>query len=231
MMCGRFSLFTPLAELAQEMGIEIADGTSFEPSWNIAPSTWLPVACASQRIGDDEQVPVHYRLMRWGFLPSWAKQDKSRAINARAETAAEKPMFRTAFTNCRCLIPADGWFEWQKAPHGKIPWYISSNNGETMLMAGLYEVWCSDTVGHIESFCILTREASEGLSDIHHRMPVLIARKDCSEWLHSSTSHNRLEHLMSAGEPTGLDWYVVSDGVNSAATDEPALIDALPTLF
>ena len=163
------------------------------------------------------------RLMRWGLRPSWAKTSSREPINARSETASEKPMFRKAWKQRRGVVPADGWFEWMKGPQGKIPWYHYDMSGSTSYMAVIWESWNHEGSA-LESFAILTAEANEDCKEVHSRMPVLIQPNEMDSWFDGTYSIVPL--------PRGrIDFHPVSHRVNDSSNDGQDLIQAIPRLF
>ena len=221
-MCGRFALSTPIDQLASEMGTEpLSDLTPFEPSWNVAPQTFIPVATDIGRDGT-QSVPRQFRLMRWGFRPSWAKASNREPINARSETIHEKPMFRSAAQHRRGVVPIDGWYEWMTTPQGKTPWYHQASDKRVM-MAVLWDTWDGKEQGH-ESCVVLTQVATEDCSEVHHRMPVLLDNRSLEGWLKDGT-------LPAAPTLGSINRYPVSRNVNHANQDHPGLIRPIPRLF
>jgi putative SOS response-associated peptidase YedK len=166
-MCGRYTLRTPVETLAKEFGI-IGPLPEVQARYNVAPTQEV-VAVLS------EDALRHLEMLRWGLIPSWADDPAigSRMINARSETAAEKPFFRRAFKKSRCLILADGFYEWQKTANGKQPYYIRMEDGSPFAFAGLWESWGKHGE-EIRSCAILTTDANDLVGEIHHRMPVIL---------------------------------------------------------
>jgi putative SOS response-associated peptidase YedK len=168
-MCGRFALCTNPIALAKQFQTE--NLLDLQPSYNVAPSQTIPII-------RNEQGHRLFALARWGLIPSWAKDIKIgyNTINARADTVAEKPSFRSAFQHRRCLIPADGYFEWQEIAGSKTkqPWYISLKNQEPMAFAGLWERWQGSDSSEIESCTIIVTSGNELMQPIHDRMPVIL---------------------------------------------------------
>src|SRR5918992_5160105 len=161
-MCGRYTLTTPVEKLAEEFGFD-ASAVDLPPNYNVAPTQGV----AAVLEGGGER---HLEVVRGGLIPSWADDPQigSRMINARAETAPEKPSFRRAFRERRCLIPADGFYEWKRMNGGKQPYYIHMEGGHPFAFAGLWESW--DREGEIRSCTILTTGANPLVGDIHDRM-------------------------------------------------------------
>lgn len=176
-MCGRFALPVPKKKIAQVFQAAIAEDLDLPPRVNIAPgSQVLGIVETSQgRVG---------RLFKWGLIPFWAKDEKIgyRTINARAETLAEKPAFREAFKRRRCIIPAQGFYEWEKTPEGKIPHLFSAAGGGLLAMAGLWENWRSPAGEDLQSCTIITTQANGLVGRIHDRMPVVLSPNAWAEW-------------------------------------------------
>ena len=222
-MCGRFAISTPMHELAKMTDSEpLSDLTPFEPSWNVAPQTFIPVSTEIGVHGETD-VPRHFRLMRWGFRPSWSTPSHREPINARSETMHEKPMFRKAARNRRGLVPADGWYEWMTTPQGKVPWFHHRLDGRISHFAVLWETWTSEDQ-HLESCVVLTQAANEDCIDVHDRMPVMLEAHEIEPWFASGT----LPQQPGAGV---LDRHPVSREVNSVQNDHPRLVKPLPGLF
>ena len=222
-MCGRFSLFTPVDEVATQTATEpLSELTPFEPSWNVAPQTLVPVATQTGVHGENS-VPRHFRLMRWGLRPSWAKPSHREPINARLETLEEKPMFRSAARHRRGFVPADGWYEWMTTPQGKTPWYHRRADGQPSLFAVVWEAWSGEDE-HLESCVVLTRAANEDCKDVHDRMPVVLERNDLSSWLGEGV-------LPTAPETGTIERHPVDRAVNKVTEDHPGLVRPIPRLF
>lgn len=216
-MCGRFTLFEPSQVLAGEFGVSRAE--SFPPRYNIAPSQ--PVAVV--RISPVDRVRELLRL-RWGLIPPWAKDPSigNRLINARSETAAEKPSFRYALRNRRCLIPADGFYEWRKDDRGKRPFYIRMRSGHPFAFAGLWERWDSPAGGPVETCTILTTGANDLLQPIHTRMPVIVPPEMYETWLDPDRKDpGTFEGILRPWPAETLVAYPVSPRVNIPSHDDP----------
>ena len=213
-MCGRFSLLASFDDLREFFQVE--DGFNPEPRYNIAPSQDIAVVRLQE--GQRRLVPL-----RWGLLPFWADDPKIdyRTINARSETVHKAPSFRAAFRSRRCLIPASGFYEWQKLQDGKQPYYIFRTDNKPMAFAGLWEHW-ENKEGEqiIESCTILTTEASEPVSALHNRMPVILEPGDFDLWL-DPTQHDlaKLQTLLHPAAPEVLSMYPVSKYVNKAGNE------------
>ena len=218
-MCGRFSIIADLGELARRFGFD-GGGLSLEPSYNIAPTQ----QALTVREDGERRLAA---LMRWGLIPSWAKDPSigARMINARAETIAEKPSFRTALRRRRCLVLADGFYEWQRVPgsRAKRPMRIVMRTREPFAFAGLWETWRDHDGQVIPSCTIITTGANELLAPIHHRMPVILPRESESLWLDASVDDpGLLDQVLGPYDAGAMDAYEVSTLVNSAANTHAA---------
>jgi putative SOS response-associated peptidase YedK len=221
-MCGRFALSTPIDQVASEIEAEpLSDLTPFEPSWNVAPQSLIPVATEIGHNGA-QQVARQFRLMRWGFRPSWAKASNREPINARCETIHEKPMFHSAAQQRRGAVPVDGWYEWMTTPQGKTPWYHHVREGRSM-MAVLWDTW-NGGGQDLESCVVLTQAANKDCFEVHNRMPVLLDNHNLEVWLKDGT-------LPSLPEAGSINRYPVSRNVNHAEQNHPGLIRPIPRLF
>jgi putative SOS response-associated peptidase YedK len=220
-MCGRYTLTSP-EDIAARFGLGALAETRIEPRFNVAPSQGVPV------IVGRENGPA-LTTMRWGFQPAWMKSSGQRPppINARSESLLERPMFRGAVAHGRCLIPADGFYEWMVVPGRKTkqPMYIRLKGGPLFAFAGLY-VQGKDDVG--ETCVIVTTAANEVISSIHERMPVILDRSVEMEWLDRDLEDGRaaLAYLQPVS-PDQFEVYPVSSQVSSARNDGPDLIEPL----
>ena len=218
-MCGRYSLATPVGDLQRRVGF--AERPNLAPSYNVAPTRSTPVV--RRRAGDEGG---KLALLRWGLTPPWSEGPERgySTINARDEMAASKPASRRAFRQRRCLVPADGFYEWQKLGARKQPYLIRLRSGEPVAFVGLWERWTSRTSQDvIESFTIIVTEANELLRPIHDRMPVILAPDDWEQWLDPECPDGR--ELL---RPCPADWlraYPVSTGVNSPRTNDASLLE------
>ena len=217
-MCGRYTLIADLGDLAQRFEFDGSD-FSYDPGYNIAPTESVLTV---RNVGGREAA-----LMKWGLIPFWAKDPKigSRMINARAETVAEKPAFRNALKKRRCLVLADGYYEWQKTPEGKRPYRIILKSGEPFAMAGLWETWKDPQDNVVRSCTIITTEANDFLAPIHNRMPVILPREYEDLWLDMDIDDGAALTQMLIPSPDDiLDAYQVSTLVNYARNNGPEII-------
>lgn len=217
-MCGRFVISSPAVKLAGMLGLDQVE--AMPPRYNIAPTQPIPVL---RQEGDRRSL----MLMRWGFLPGWVKDPRefSLIINARVETALEKPSFRNAFRRRRCLIPADGFYEWKKEGAGKMPWFIHRADGAPMTFAGLYETWMGPNGEEVDTACILTCTANRFMAPLHERMPVIVPTKYFDPWLDCAAFDAPAAHAFCQPAPDDLlVAHPVSKLVNRASADGPELI-------
>jgi len=216
-MCGRYVLSVEAGVIQREFNLETIP--QLESRFNIAPSQPVPI------ITND--APHDLTLVKWGLVPSWAKDAKIgyRMINARSETVAEKPSFRAAFKRRRCLIPASGFYEWVKADDGKQPHYIYVQDEPVFAFAGLWEVWNSPEGDMLWTCTILTTEANEAIQDLHHRMPVILNAQTREIWLDNDSDRGELETIMQPYPAEAMAHYPVSKAVNSPKNDNPNLIE------
>lgn len=217
-MCGRFSLKSTMRAIEDEFSIERSD-IDFQPRYNIAPTQNIAA------IIQDETRKL--TTLRWGLIPSWAKDPTigNRMINARSETLLEKPSFKAAFKKRRCLIIADGFFEWKKSRQEKIPMYIYLKDENLFTFAGIWETWRSGDGKAIHSCAIITTSPNEFMSSIHNRMPVILSKNNRDSWL--DTSNQTEKHLIDLLKPypsEAMAAHQVSKIVNSPLNDIPACI-------
>ena len=221
-MCGRYSLTADLAELAGRFEFD-GDWEAFERRYNIAPTQEvLTVVGGEKRRGG---------FMRWGLIPHWTKDSKigSRMINARAETVAEKPSFRTALRRRRCLVLADGFYEWQRVGKNKRPMRIVMRSGEPFAFAGLWETWRDPEGTVIPSCTIITTTPNDLLKPIHNRMPVILPRDLEDFWLDDSIDDPAaLTSVLTPYPDDTMEAYEVSPLVNSVANDGPEVAAGIP---
>jgi putative SOS response-associated peptidase YedK len=217
-MCGRFTLTADVNTLQESFPfVEMPQG--MQPHYNIAPTQ--PVAV----VPNDGRNRLDYFI--WGLIPSWAKDPNigSRLINARAETLQEKPSFRTAFRRRRCLVLADGFYEWKQGERGKTPMYIRLASGKPFAFAGLWESWNAPDGSNVLSCTIITTQPNELMATIHNRMPVILLEESYSIWLESGEADpQRLAGLLKPYPAAQMQAYPVSPMVNSPKNDLPELI-------
>ena len=224
-MCGRFAFYSPHEAVARLFGV--ADAPEIEPRYNIAPTQFV---AAVRETGGPREVAMLY----WGLVPSWAKEKSigARMINARSETLAEKPSFRNAYKRRRCLLLADGYYEWQRSGPIKQPYFISFASGEPFGMAGLWERWRDPGSGEpLESCCIVTTSPAPAVAHVHDRMPVIIPPDAYAEWLDpDNAATDRLARLLVPCEAPGLQARPVSRRVNDARNQGAGLLELLGTV-
>jgi putative SOS response-associated peptidase YedK len=251
-MCGRFVSARKRLELLEEFAVERDRVTEDrDPDYNVAPTKRI-YAVLDRRDDDTPQTgdrgvrpqePAEQkrelRLLRWGLVPSWAKSTSggARMINARAETVAVKPAFRAAFTRRRCIIPADGYYEWQTVEGVKQPYYIYRTDGGILAFAGIYELWRDESVpadherAWYWSAAIITTDAKDEIGKIHDRTPMVIAPESWADWL--DPANNEKELLLATMLPAtasgagGLTSHTVSTAVNSVRNNGPDLVEPL----
>jgi putative SOS response-associated peptidase YedK len=224
-MCGRYTQ-SKSAEIIAE-AFQIDNVSDIKPRYNIAPTqsvlTVLQPSASANRQG---------KMLHWGLIPSWAKDRKmgSKLINARAETVAEKPAFRSAFRKRRCLVVADGFYEWQQQENKKQkqPFYFRLSDGEPFAFAGLWEHWQDATGEEIESCTVLTTEANDLMRPIHNRMPVILEPKNYDLWLDSeATKLELLQPLLHPYPTEEMTAYPVSTVVNKPVNDSAECINSI----
>lgn len=224
-MCGRFVQAHRPEFYAEHFGVEAMRTPALAPSWNVAPTD--EVYAVAEHAGE--------RLLgtfRWGLLPWWAKDRKAAArnINARSETVAEKPAFRDSFVSRRCLIPADGFFEWERKPKGKLPHFIHAVTDEPLALAGLWSSWRDpETDERVRTCTILTGDPNDLVAKLHNRMPIILNRSAWDAWLDPSTEDRKgLEELLRHSAPPLVE-HAVSTLVNKVANNVPECIAPLET--
>lgn len=255
-MCGRFTLTASIEDIQQHFGVlhvPSAFREVYRPRFNVAPGQDVltvvamtpetlngartaaaagaaPGGSASLNAGSD--VVRTLRWHRWGLIPPWAKEPSIgyRMINARSETVAQKPSFRHAFRRRRCLVPADGFYEWRTEGRRKVPFRFRMRDGSLFALAGLWETWTPPDGGEpITSCTVLTTDANDVVAPVHHRMPVIIPPDHYDTWLDPEEEPEALKALLSPYPPSAMEGYAVSTEVNSARNDYPELIKPLET--
>lgn len=260
-MCGRYAASADLAELVEEFAVD-EDRTgeptrsllvapqqppAGSPDHNMAPTKLAPVVLTRASKESPEAAPTRQlRLLSWGLVPSWSTDPgaAARMINARAETVASKPAFSKALASRRCLVPAEGWYEWQVSPTAldakgkarKQPFFIHRVDGEALAMAGIYEFWRDRTVADTDdpaawlvSFAVITTEAEPGLDRIHDRQPLILDSGDWERWLDPALgSPDDVADLIEPQRPGRFAAYPVSRAVGSNRINGPQLLDPVP---
>jgi putative SOS response-associated peptidase YedK len=222
-MCGRYSLTTTRVDLARELGLPVdLIPAELVPRWNIAPSQ--PVAVLRHRDG------VRLDLLQWGLIPTWADDPAigNRLINARSETLSEKPSFRDSFLRRRCLVVADGFYEWAKPERGrtKTPFFIRMRSGGVFTFAGLWSRWRLPGRDEIESCAIVTGEPNDLVAPVHDRMPVILPPDRREAWMDPDHQDaDSLRSLLRTFPENEMEMYAVGRHVNSPANDDPACIE------
>jgi putative SOS response-associated peptidase YedK len=224
-MCGRFTSSAKAKDIEKEFKVGRTNPGIFEPRYNIAPSQIIPAvleANGERTVGE----------FRWGLVPSWAKDDSigNNMINARAETLSEKPSFKNAFRARRCVIPASGFYEWQKKSAGrKQPFYFYLKDKEVFGFAGLWEEWTDRETGELLETCtIITTAANEVLKPVHDRMPVILKAEDYDRWLDEKEKNTeRLQGLLAPYPADAMASHAVGSAVNTPTYNSPELIEQL----
>lgn len=232
-MCGRFVLATPVDQLAGFFDARVEPAVSIDraPSWNIAPTT--EVLGVRTGRGGGRLLDV----FRWGLIPAWAGEPTigNRAFNARAETVATKPLFRSAFQSHRIVLPADGYWEWPTAPgNHRQPFFFQRTDGAPIAFAGLGETWHDARLGDgpdswIRSCAIITTDANPDVAGVHHRMPVILHESVLEAWLdHRRPDHDELEALLRPAPVGTLIGHPVDRRVGDVHNDDPGLLEPIP---
>lgn len=215
-MCGRYALIAPVDEVAAAFSAE--GRPNLMPRYNIAPTT--PVLAL---VGERRRLT----FLRWGLIPSWVKDPAgfSLLINARFESIEEKPSFRHAYKRRRCVVPANGFFEWKRGPSGKQPYYVTRRDGALMAMAAIWELWSGPDGEEMETVAFITQPANDELGRIHHRMPLILRPDRLDIWLDSSLDRTAQLSAAIDQRPSGLlHCQRVSNRVNSARNEGPELV-------
>jgi putative SOS response-associated peptidase YedK len=243
-MCGRYASSASPQDLMAEFEVDDRFDGLPGPDYNVAPTVAVP-AIFERRVRDTGEVRRRLAPLVWGLVPSWAKDPSigSRMINARLETVAEKPAFKRAFSARRCILPADGFYEWyaaeQQAGRGrgkprKQPFFIHRADGGLLVMAGIYEIWRdphsdpSDDFAWLRTCSVITTQATDAAGHIHDRMPMVITRDAIDDWLDPQlTDPKRALELLAVTEAAALEAYAVSTDVNSVENNDPSLIEPI----
>ena len=222
-MCGRYAFFSPAEAVKRTFGVD--NVPPLEPRYNVAPTQPVPVV--------REREPGHREvaMLHWGLVPSWAKERSigNRMINARAETLPVKPAYRRAYRDRRCLVLADGWYEWQAAADGKQPWFICDRERQPLGLAGLWESWRDPASGEVlESCTIVTRDAPGELGAIHHRMPAVVPPSGFAEWLDPDRHDpGALSRWLGQAREGDFEAWPVSRSVNDPRHEGAELVEPL----
>ena len=218
-MCGRYVIKTPPDDMSAVFGY--TERPNFPPRYNVAPTQPIPVV----RIDNGRR---SFALLRWGLIPSWVKDPRgfSLLINARAESVIDKPAFKNAMKRRRCLIPADGFYEWKQDGGRKRPYFAAAR--ELVAFAGLWEPWMGPNGEQMETACIVTTTANRALRLLHDRMPVVIPRSAFDMWLDARVDAETAATLLVPAPEATFEAYEVSSAVNRAENDSAALIEPLP---
>lgn len=219
-MCGRYTLTAAADELAVELGVDVPPG--YEPRFNIAPQQPVLV------LGRDEEGRRRTALLRWGLVPWWTPAEKARAgpINARAETVSVRPTFREAFRHRRCLIIADGFYEWRGEGRTRVPFRFRFRDGGLLMFAGLWESWRGEGASDTLYTCaIITTPADSVVGPIHDRMPAILGGGARDRWIDPEADPGSLATLLAPLEDPRLEAYEVGRRVNSVANDSPECIE------
>jgi putative SOS response-associated peptidase YedK len=214
-MCGRYSLGKKPRSWPK-------DGEEFQPRFNIAPSQQAPVFVSDGSL----------KQMRWGLIPTWAEDETVgyKMINARAETVAERPAFRRCVEKQRCIVPADGFYEWRKSAGARTPMRFLLQDDEPFAFAGLWERWYPRGRERVESFTILTAEANDLVQPVHDRMPVMLDAEGSAQWLDGGRSFESLRSLLRPFPADRMRHYRVSSRMNDASFEDPSCIEPAPDL-
>lgn len=224
-MCGRYSQRQPAEVIAK--AFEVDNVPALEPRYNVAPTQSVPTVLQPS-VSKNRQ----FKMMHWGLIPKWAKDSKigSKLINARAETVAEKPAFKSAFRKRRCLVLADGFYEWQQQENKKQkqPYYFFLKDGQPFAFAGLWEQWEDASGEVIDSCTLLTTDANELMRPVHNRMPVILNPKDYERWLDSELKEpEQLQPLLRPYSTQEMLTYPVSTVVNKPSNDDTECIKSI----
>lgn len=237
-MCGRYAASRRPEDLVEEFEVDAVPDEAIPAQYNVAPTDPVYAVLERPPRGEPDATPVRrLQPVRWGLVPSWAKDPSigSRMINARVETVAEKPAFKRAFARRRCLLPADGYYEWYGEGRGKKqPFFITPPDGSVLAMAGLYELWRDDEkddgdpAAWLWTATVLTTSAPDDLGRIHDRMPMVVERERYADWLGAEASSEELRSLLVPAAPGRLRAYPVSTDVNDVRNDGPHLVEPIP---
>lgn len=214
-MCGRFQLSVKGRHISERFNVEVFD-EFYKPNFNCAPSQKLPVISNAE--------PGKLSYFKWGLIPFWAKDPKIgyKMINTRAESIVEKPSFRNAFKRRRCLVPANGFYEWKK-DQNKSPYRILLKKEELFAMAGIWETWKDGEDNLVHTFSIITTTPNSLMESIHNRMPVILSPQDEEKWLNED-DENLLKDLLKPFDEKSMEAYPISKRVNSPVNNDPDIV-------
>lgn len=221
-MCGRYTVSKSEAKFRKAFGLQKSPEL-FQPRFNVAPTQLAPVVT--------NEAPDEIAFYRWGLVPSWAKDVSigNKLINARSETVHEKPSFRSALKKRRCLVLADGYYEWQKTNDGKVPYWIHRKDEDVIAFAGLWEYWRPTEADEpLHTFTILTTEAQESLKKLHDRMPVILTPETAKVWIDITVPSTEVVTLFNTFPKNLMTYHAVSKAVNSPRNESPDLIIPSP---
>ncbi len=225
-MCGRYTLSSPIEVVADLFSVDAGHApAALPPRYNLAPTQSAPVVRIARAGG-----PRTLELLRWGLIPSWAKEAEigNRLINARAESLAEKPAYKSSFKKKRCLVAVDGFYEWKAEGKVKQPYLIHRQDGRPFAFAGLWSSWKNPEGETVDTFTIVTTSPNGLLAPIHNRMPVILEPKDFDLWLDPRMEDTeRLQALFGPGPEEGFEAVPVSRAVNNPGNDSPDCIEPL----
>ena len=217
-MCGRYAVTSAPEAIRALFGYP--EQPNFPPRYNVAPTQPVPIV----RMTDGQK---HFALVRWGLIPPWVKDPAafSLLINARGETVCDKPAFRNAMKYRRCLIPADGFYEWQAGARGKQPFYIRAKDGAPLAFAGLWETWTGPNGEEVETAAIVTTDANKEMAAVHHRAPVIVPPEQFDFWLDCANIGEQEAASLFVRAPEGsMQVYEISTAVNRVANDSAELL-------
>ncbi|MDW7691962.1 SOS response-associated peptidase [Flammeovirgaceae bacterium SG7u.111] len=216
-MCGRYTIAKPKKDIQDRFEVLFKEEKNYR-KWNAAPQNELPVVL--------NQCSKEISFLKWGLVPSWAKDlgIGFKTINARIETLSKKPAFKDAYEQRRCLVIADGYYEWKLIGKEKIPYRMTLPNGELFAMAGLWEKWYKDTENVVNTFAVITRPSVGKLESIHDRMPLILEKEFEAGWLEDKLPTAGREEYLLENALEELTYYTVSKSVNSVANDDESLV-------
>jgi putative SOS response-associated peptidase YedK len=219
-MCGRFSIISSYGEMIERFQAKPPKGGLFENRYNIAPGQKVLVVPNRQ--------PRIFDYYHWGLLPSWAKEPKKikRMINARAETIFEKPFFAGSIRSKRCLVPADGFYEWKREGQQKTPFRIQLKGNKLFAFAGIYDVW-QGREEEIKTFSLITTAANSLVANVHHRMPVILRSQQEAVWLDPNTDEDEIKKMLVPFADEKMEMHQISKAVNNPQNDDPRIIQPI----